>query len=67
MTRSIELPAPLLLRGVEVAAALAVSRTMAYRLMQDGTLPTVRFANSIRVPKAALSDFIMRHTQTSSK
>jgi excisionase family DNA binding protein len=38
----------------EVAARLRVSRATVYRLVQGGTLPTLRVSNSIRIPEAAL-------------
>ena len=54
-------PAPcphlaLLLRGIEVAKELGISRALAYRWMQNGTLPVVRVPGSkaVRVPRDAL-------------
>ncbi|HWQ52099.1 MAG TPA: helix-turn-helix domain-containing protein [Bryobacteraceae bacterium] len=55
--------APLLLRGPEVAAALGVSRALAYRWMSAGILPVIRRGRSIRVPRAALVKWIDEHTQ----
>jgi len=55
---------PLLLRGPEVAEILGCSRALAYRWMQTGVLPTIRVpgARSVRVPKAALLEWISRNT-----
>lgn len=55
---------PLLLRGIEVADALGISRALAYRWMKNGTLPTVRVARAVRVPREALLDWIKRKTLT---
>ena len=57
--------AKLLLRGVEVAQALNVSRALAYRWMASGILPVIRVpgTRSIRVPKAALDRWIEQNTQ----
>jgi excisionase family DNA binding protein len=51
---------PLLLRGKEVAELIGCSRAMAYRLMQRGTLPTVRIPGGkiIRVPREGLIEWI---------
>ncbi len=53
---------PLLLRGMEVAEALGISRALAYRWMASGILPTVRVSRSIRVPRAELLKWIAAHT-----
>ena len=55
---------PLLLRGIEVADALGISRALAYRWMKNGTLPTVRVSRAVRVPRGALLDWIKRNTQS---
>jgi len=56
----------LLLRGGEVAAMLGVSRALAFRWMQEGVLPTVRVAGArtVRVPNAALLEWIKQNTGT---
>jgi excisionase family DNA binding protein len=56
----------LLLRGPEVAVALGISRALAYRWMADGTLPVVRIGRSVRVPHAALVEWVRARTQTPS-
>jgi len=48
----------LLLRPVEVAEELAVSRSRAYELIKSGVIPSVRIGNSLRVPRAALEQMI---------
>jgi excisionase family DNA binding protein len=48
----------LLLRGSEVAEALGISKALAYRWMNDGTLPTIREGRLVRVPAGALEEFI---------
>ncbi len=54
----------LLLRGPEVADILGCSRALAYRWMATGILPTVRVpgARSVRVPRAALINWIEQNT-----
>ena len=53
---------PRLLRAREVAVALGVSRALAYRWMASGVLPTLRRGRCIRVPKAALEEWIAMNT-----
>jgi excisionase family DNA binding protein len=54
----------LLLRGAEVAKALGVSRALAYRMMQRGDLPVIRVrgGKTVRVPRAALLEWIKNNT-----
>ena len=52
-----------LLKASELQAALGMSRAKIYRLMQDGTLPTVRIGGSIRVPRRALAEWIKQRTK----
>jgi excisionase family DNA binding protein len=53
---------PLLLRGTEVAHVLGISRALAYRWMATGILPTFKRGRCIRVPAAALDEWITRNT-----
>ncbi len=53
---------PLLLRGTEVAHVLGISRALAYRWMATGILPTLKRGRCIRVPAAALDEWIVRNT-----
>src|ERR1700694_2657815 len=54
----------LLLRGREVAMLLGISRALAFRWMQNGTLPVLRLPGSrtVRVPRAELLKFIADRT-----
>jgi len=53
------------LSAPEVAALLNISRALAYRWMQDGTLPALRapVGRVVRVPRAALEAWIEEHTR----
>jgi excisionase family DNA binding protein len=51
-------PAYKLLRAVEVAKILDISRTQAYAMMRRGDIPTVRIGNSTRVKPEDLKDYI---------
>jgi excisionase family DNA binding protein len=63
-TKDVEvLSGRLLLRGGEVANVLGISRALAYRWMQNGTLPTIRVSKSVRVPSEGLRAWIERTTQ----
>ncbi len=53
---------PLLLRGTEVAHVLGISRALAYRWMATGVLPTLKRGRCIRVPAAALDEWIAHNT-----
>ncbi len=55
------LAAPTYLRVPEVANILNISRTQAYRLVQDGVLPHIRLGRSVRVPYKALMDYLAQH------
>jgi excisionase family DNA binding protein len=48
----------LLLRPLEAAEAIGVSRSRAYELIGSGQIPSVRIGNSVRVPVAALRAWI---------
>ncbi len=52
----------LLMRAEEVAHTLGLSRSKIYQMMSGGALPTVRVGRAVRVPKAALRDWITHHT-----
>lgn len=54
---------PLLLRGIEVAEVLGISRALAYRWMATGVLPTLKQGRCTRVPVAALDEWIARNTR----
>jgi excisionase family DNA binding protein len=42
---------------------LGVSRALAYRWIQDGTLPCLRIGHTVRVPVSALRDWINSSTR----
>lgn len=48
----------LLLRPVEAAEAIGVSRSRAYELIGSGEIPSIRIGGSVRVPLAALRAWI---------
>ncbi len=50
--------APMLLRITDAARLIGVSRTTAYRMLESGELPCVRFRRSVRIPRAALETWI---------
>jgi len=47
-----------LLTVAEIAQTLRVSRMTIYRLVERGTLPSVRVGHSIRVPAAAVRAYL---------
>lgn len=49
-----------LLRPEEVAELLNISKSLAYRLLQQGQIPAVRFNRTVRVRKADLEAFLKR-------
>jgi excisionase family DNA binding protein len=55
---------PVLLRSAEVATLLGISKAQVHNLINDGTLPSLRFAGkSVRVPRRALMDWIEKRTR----
>ena len=50
-----------LLKGQEVAQILNVSKALAYRLMAQGQLPTVKLGRSVRVRPEDLEEFVATH------
>lgn len=52
-----------LLNVRQLQIALCMSRAKVYRMMQDGTLPTVRVGGSVRVPRRALFQWIEDNTK----
>jgi excisionase family DNA binding protein len=53
-----------LLKAKEVADILQVSRSMAYRMMQRGEIPTVRVGSAVRVRSSDLEEFIKKGKDT---
>jgi len=54
----------LLLRPVEAAEVIGISRTKIYELLARGELPSVRIGASVRVPVEALRAWIARQLDT---
>lgn len=55
----------LVLRVADVAHLLQVSVSAVYALVASGELPSLRIGRSVRVPRAALEDWIAAHTAPS--
>ena len=56
-----------LLRAVEVARLLGLSRSQIYQMMAGGQLPVVRIGRAVRVPKRALAEWIRTNTVSTSE
>jgi excisionase family DNA binding protein len=56
----------MVLRPAEAAEALGVSRSKVYELIAAGAIPSVRVGGCIRVPLAALREWIDRQLQKSA-
>ena len=50
----------LLLRPIEAADAIGISRSKIYELLASGELPSIRIGGSIRLPVLALKEWIAR-------
>lgn len=50
-----------LLKGIDVAQILGISRSLAYRLMGQGQINSVRFGRTVRVRLEDLEIFIQRN------
>lgn len=53
----------LALTVAEAAAALHLGRNTVYDLIRHGDLPSIRIGRAIRVPQAALQEWINSNTQ----
>ena len=51
---------PLLLKVEEAATLLGIRRSKFYELLQAGELPTVRIGRAVRIPNAAVRDYVQR-------
>ena len=49
----------------QLAQALNIGRTMAYRLVRSGAVQSLRFGVAIRIPKAALLAAVVRKKEAS--
>jgi excisionase family DNA binding protein len=57
---------PVLLKAGDVAKLLGLGRSKVFAMLAVGELPVVRIGRSVRVPRAALEDWIAEHTQHAS-
>ena len=57
----------LLLRVPEAAEALGVSKSQGFKLVWSGELPSVRIGKAVRVPAAALQEFVDRLTANAAR
>ena len=49
-----------LLKAIEVATKLNISRSLAYQLMRTGEIPTVKIFKSVRVKQSDIDEYIRR-------
>ena len=49
---------PLVLRVEDLRGLLSISRSAAYRLVRSGQIRSVRVGSAIRIPRAALIEFL---------
>jgi len=56
----------LLLRPAEAADVLGVSRSKVYELLAKGTIPSIRVGESLRVPVAALREWVSQRLEERS-
>lgn len=62
----LELPIEKLLKAVDVAHILNISRAYAYQLMQRGEIPTVKIGTACRVRQADLKAYIGENVHPNS-
>ena len=53
-----------LYRSSDVAIILNISRALAYRLLAEGTIPSIRFGRTVRVRPEDLEKFIVEQSVT---
>lgn len=49
---------PDLMTVSEMQSALCISRSLSYKLIREGTVPSIRVGNIIRIPKVCIMDFM---------
>jgi excisionase family DNA binding protein len=49
-----------LLKAVDIARILNISKALAYRLIQQGEIPAVRINHAVRVKPSDLEEFVNR-------
>ncbi len=47
-----------LLRPQEVSKILKISKSLIYRMLEDGTIPSIRFGRTVRVKSIDLEAFV---------
>ena len=52
----------LLLKPVEAAAELQVSRAQTYRMIKSGEIPSIKVGAQLRVPSASLQAWVAKQT-----
>ena len=57
----------LLVTVEEAARRLGIGKTLAWELVWRGVLPSVRLGRCVRIPLAALEDWVARQTQTGER
>ena len=57
----------LLVTVEEAARRLGIGKTLAWELVWQGVLPSVRLGRCVRIPLAALEDWVARQTQTGER
>ena len=68
MNEKAEYIAPhVLLKATDVAKFLNISKSMAYRLMQTGEIPTISIGNAKRVRPIDLHNFISENSSETNK
>ncbi len=55
-----DIKAERLLKADDVSRILNISRALAYRLLRQGEIPTVRISHAVRVKPADLEEYIKR-------
>jgi excisionase family DNA binding protein len=54
---------PLLVRVEEAARILSLSRSLIYRMMDSGELPSIKRGTARRIPLAAIRAWVAKHSE----
>lgn len=57
----------LLLTVEEAARCLGIGKTLAWRLVQEGQLPSVRLGRCVRVPRRALEEWVQEQRRDTAR
>jgi len=57
----------LVLTVEEAAQLLGIGRTLAWRLVQEGELPSVRLGRCVRVPRRELEAWVQEQTEENAR